>query len=154
MRRSRSSRGRSCRGPSGCSAGAARRPRTRPRRRRSAAPSRASLTPCEYGHNNGVLSNSLPCRSLREKGNVLPVWLRRAGYRTIHVGKFLNGYENVVPPGRPAPGWSDWYTVVGETAYYDYNLYANGRVVHHGTKPADNVTAVLNRIAVRQVAKA
>ena len=85
---------------------------------------------------------------------MLPVWLRRAGYRTIHVGKFLNGYENVVPPGRPAPGWSDWYTVVGETAYYDYNLYANGRVVHHGTKPADNVTAVLNRIAVRQVAKA
>lgn len=117
-------------------------------------PSRASLITGEYGHNNGVLSNSLPYRSLRDKGNVLPVWLRRAGYRTIHVGKFMNGYENVAPPTKAAPGWTDWHTVIGETAYYRYDLYANGRALHHGTRPAANVTAVLNRIAVRQVARA
>src|SRR2546423_3193393 len=117
-------------------------------------PSGASLITGEYGHNSGVLSNSLAYRSLHNKGNVLPVWLRRAGYRTIHVGKFLNGYENVVSPSKPAPGWSDWYTVFGETRYYGYDLYANGRVLHYGFRPADNVTAVLNRTAVRLVDKA
>ncbi|MGH2965603.1 MAG: sulfatase-like hydrolase/transferase [Solirubrobacterales bacterium] len=116
-------------------------------------PSRASLLTGEYGHNNGVLSNTLAYRSLRDKGNVLPVWLHRAGYRTIHVGKFLNGYENVASPSTPAPGWSDWYTVVGKTRYYGYDLYANGRIVHHGSRPADNVTGVLNRVAVRVVDK-
>jgi len=117
-------------------------------------PSRASLLTGQYGHNNGVLSNTRPYRSLRNKGNVLPVWLHRAGYRTIHVGKFLNGYENVAPPSRPAPGWTDWHTVVGETAYYRYDLYANGRAVHHGARPIDNVTTVLNRIAAREVVRA
>jgi N-acetylglucosamine-6-sulfatase len=117
-------------------------------------PSRASLITGDYGHNNGVLSNTRPYRSLRDKGNVLPVWLHRAGYRTIHVGKFLNGYEKVARPASPAPGWTGWHTVVGETAYYNYNLYGNGHAVHHGTRPVDNVTPVLNRIAVRQVAKA
>jgi N-acetylglucosamine-6-sulfatase len=117
-------------------------------------PSRASLITGDYGHNNGVLSNSPGYRSLRDKGNVLPVWLHDAGYRTMHVGKFLNGYENVASPSKPAPGWDDWYTVFGETTYYGYDLYANRHVVRHGSRPTDNVTTVLNRAAVRLIRSA
>ena len=47
-------------------------------------PSRATLLTGQYGHNNGVLKNTYP--SLRQKRNVLPAWLRRAGYVTAHVG--------------------------------------------------------------------
>jgi arylsulfatase A-like enzyme len=54
-------------------------------------PSRAGLLTGQYGHNNGVLTSSYGY--LRDKGNVLPVWLRRAGYVTAHVGKFLNRYH-------------------------------------------------------------
>ena len=31
-----------------------------------------------------------------------PLWLQRAGYRTMHVGKFLNGYGSDAPPSGPA----------------------------------------------------
>src|ERR671930_1293377 len=54
-------------------------------------PSRASLLTGQYGHNNGVLSNSYAL--LNDKRNVLPMWLTRAGYVTAHVGKFLNAYH-------------------------------------------------------------
>ena len=37
--------------------------------------------------------------------NTLPVWLQNAGYRTMHVGRYLNGYE--AKYGIP-PGWTDW----------------------------------------------
>ena len=59
----------------------------------------------QYGHNNGVLDNKY--RLLHKKRNVLPVWLERSGYTTIHVGRYLNGYERVAKARtRPAPGWS------------------------------------------------
>ena len=61
-------------------------------------PSRASLITGQYAHNHGVTSNTVGYPGLVDKGNVLPVWLQRAGYRTIHVGKFLNGYERSAEP--------------------------------------------------------
>ena len=54
-------------------------------------PSRASMLTGQYGHNNGVLRNDY--RQLNDEGQHLPVWLQRAGYRTIHVGKYLNLYR-------------------------------------------------------------
>ena len=47
-------------------------------------PSRASMLTGQYGHNNGVLRNDY--RQPNAKGNILPAWLQRVGYRTIHVG--------------------------------------------------------------------
>ena len=61
-------------------------------------PSRASLLTGQYAHNHGVTSNRVGYPGLVDKGNVLPVWLQRAGYWTIHVGKFLNGYERFAKP--------------------------------------------------------
>ena len=40
--------------------------------------------------------------------STLPVWLQHAGYHTIHIGKYLNGYEDRAPTGVP-PGWTEWH---------------------------------------------
>jgi arylsulfatase A-like enzyme len=49
-------------------------------------PSRATFLSGQYGHNNGVLWNIPGYGALGDPGNTLPVWLRRAGYRTVHNG--------------------------------------------------------------------
>jgi N-acetylglucosamine-6-sulfatase len=113
-------------------------------------PSRASMLTGQYGHNNGVLKNDY--RQLSEKHNTLPVWLQLAGYRTIHVGKYLNLYRKA--PGRQAkaaPGWDVWQTIQEPNTYYDYDLSVNGRTVPYGTADSDYLTDVLSRRAARLV---
>lgn len=61
-------------------------------------PSRASLITGQYAHNDGVTSNGVGYRGLVDKGNILPVWLQQAGYLTLHVGKFMNGYQQFADP--------------------------------------------------------
>jgi N-acetylglucosamine-6-sulfatase len=115
-------------------------------------PSRASLFTGQYAHNHEVTSNKVGYPGLVDKGNVLPVWLDRAGYNTIHLGKFMNGYPRFVEPDSTvAPGWDEWRTVLSGTQYYGYNYFVNGRVVQRGRAPKDNLTTVLNRDAVRMV---
>jgi N-acetylglucosamine-6-sulfatase len=116
-------------------------------------PSRASLITGQYAHNDGVTSNNVGYRGLVDKGNVLPVWLKRAGYSTAHVGKFMNGYSAAADdPAEVAPGWDDWETLFsGSGHYYDYYLSNDGHAVHFGGRNRDYVTRVLERMAVRIV---
>ena len=61
-------------------------------------PSRVSLLTRRYAHDHGVRGNIQPNGgyfgfSFRAAAtHNLATWLQGAGYRTIHVGKFLNGY--------------------------------------------------------------
>ena len=116
-------------------------------------PSRASLLTGQYAHNHGVLSNNRGYPALNDKDDVLPVWLQQAGYNTIHVGKFLNGYSRFADrPVDVAPGWTDWRTVIGgRFGYYDYFLSRNGDWEHFGKDPSDYVTRVLERSAVSAI---
>ena len=117
-------------------------------------PSRAAVLTGQYGHNNGVLSNRPGYPALKDKGNTLPVWLHRAGYRTAHVGKYLNGYSETAPhPTDVAPGWDEWDTALGGEGprYYDYALSRNGRRVSYGEHASDHVTRVLNHAALRLI---
>jgi N-acetylglucosamine-6-sulfatase len=115
-------------------------------------PSRATLITGQYAHNSGVTSNQAGYPALVDKGNVLPVWLERAGYTTIHIGKFMNRYDRFAKPDtRVAPGWEQWRTVLSEARYYDYDYFVNGRVIHHGRARDDHLTAVMNHDAVRMV---
>lgn len=113
-------------------------------------PSRASFLTGQYTHNNGVVSNTY--LKLRDKSNVLPAWLRRGGYRTAHVGKYLNNYAKSLddPAGVP-PGWDEWFTVLEPERYGDYSISDNGKVVKHGWNPRDHLTRVLNDRAVELV---
>jgi arylsulfatase A-like enzyme len=115
-------------------------------------PSRATLITGQYAHNNGVTSNQSGYTALVDKGDVLPVWLERAGYRTVHLGKFMNGYDRFAKPDTEiAPGWDQWRTVLSEARYYDYEYFINGRTIHHGRARDDHLTAVLNHDSVRMV---
>ena len=111
-------------------------------------PSRASLLTGQYGHNNGVLANKYSL--LRDKDEILPAWLQHAGYRTIHVGKYLNNYDSFAGMRKPAFGWTDWQTI-SVPAYYDYDLSDNGELIHYGTRDRDYSGRVITRRAARAV---
>src|SRR5919197_1172185 len=56
-------------------------------------PARASFLTGQYTHNHGVWSNKSPYAfAALDDTNTLPVWLRAAGYNTLFLGKYLNGY--------------------------------------------------------------
>lgn len=102
-------------------------------------PSRVSLLTGRYAHNHNVRGNVQPNGgflgfSFRgANGHNVAAWLQQAGYRTIHIGKFLNGYGDepfdngtTVPPG-----WNAWHTVLKADTnhyYYGYSLNNNGAI--------------------------
>jgi N-acetylglucosamine-6-sulfatase len=96
-------------------------------------PSRATFLTGQYAHNHHVLSNRPPdggYRRLRAT-NALPVWLQRAGYRTILVGKYLNGFSGGGAGKRPLPprppGWSAFFALLDPTSrYFDFPVDDNG----------------------------
>jgi N-acetylglucosamine-6-sulfatase len=108
-------------------------------------PSRATFLTGQYAHNHGVLSNKLPFGGYaRLRGeNTLPVWLKKAGYETILVGKYLNGYGDGDPREVP-PGWTEWHAAVNNSAYqfYGYTMNENGTLVKYGRDPASYQTDV------------
>ncbi|MEA2407446.1 MAG: N-acetylglucosamine-6-sulfatase [Thermoleophilaceae bacterium] len=90
-------------------------------------PSRATFLTGQYAHNHGVLHNSGPFGGFLalDHTNTLPVWLHAAGYRTIHIGRYLNGYE--YRNGIPA-GWTDWHAYPHSSAfnYVSWKVNDNG----------------------------
>jgi N-acetylglucosamine-6-sulfatase len=115
-------------------------------------PSRASLLTGQYPHNHGVFSDHPGYPSLVNKPSTLPAWLHAAGYRTAHIGKFLNGYDAFTEKlGKPAPGWSTWDTMVKPFGYYDYKLSLDGNLKRFGTDPKDYLDDVLTRHAAQFV---
>ena len=99
-------------------------------------PSRAGLLTGQYGHNNGILGNQPPSGGYDklDHSNVLPVWLQQAGYRTIHLGKYLNGYDINEDRTSVPQGWSEWHGSLDPTTYrfYNYTLNENGTLVTYG----------------------
>lgn len=102
-------------------------------------PSRAGFLTGQYAHNNGVVSNNPGYPSLKRPETVLPAWLQSAGYRTAHIGKYLNGYSPAIVP---APGWDRWRTTL-ETDYVDPKFSFDGKYV----EPNEYLTTVINREA-------
>ena len=100
-------------------------------------PSRVSLLTGRYSHNNNVRGNNNPnggAIGFARRGawsHNIATWLQSAGYRTIHVGKWLNGYGD--PPyddgSYVPPGWSAWHSVLNADThhfFYGYKLNNNG----------------------------
>ena len=98
-------------------------------------PSRATLLTGQYAHNHKVLGNRPPTGGYGalDTGETVPVWLRRAGYHTAHIGKYLNGYGRDVPADVP-PGWDEWYGAVDPSTYnmWGYTLNENGTLRTYG----------------------
>ena len=115
-------------------------------------PSRATFLTGQYAHNHGVLDNRLPKGGYGRlpRAETLPVWLGRAGYRTMHVGKFLNRYGQDLGPYHVPPGWDDWHGSIDPSTYqfYGYTLNENGRLV---TYPSDYSTDLYAERAIELI---
>jgi N-acetylglucosamine-6-sulfatase len=115
-------------------------------------PSRAQSLTGQYAHNNGVASNFPGYPALLDDHNVVPTWLGRAGYRTIHVGKWLHGYPQVHKL-EPAPGWDRWLTS-NWPSYSDAPFSIDGRYRvapgYFGDVLARMTTRMIERYAPRK----
>ena len=94
-------------------------------------PSRATYLTGQYSHNHGVLHNAGPFGGYvrLDNTNTLPVWLQQFGYRTIHLGRYLNGYGTQNPDiTEIPPGWTDWHSTVDPTTfnYTSWRMNENG----------------------------
>src|SRR5215212_5315174 len=115
-------------------------------------PSRATILRGQYAHNHEILSNEPPhggfekFRALGHQNSTMATWLQAEGYRTIFVGKYLNGYEGTHVP----PGWDEWYAVSGN--YMSTDLNENGTINHYDPEQ-DYLTDVLADRAVDYVGR-
>jgi arylsulfatase A-like enzyme len=115
-------------------------------------PSRASFLTGQYAHNHGVLENDYGL--LGDDSSTLPTWLQAAGYRTIHVGKYMNRYKKTKGAKTIAPGWDVFDAALERYSYYDYALRLNGKTKRYGDEDEDYLTTVLNGLAVDEVKRA
>jgi N-acetylglucosamine-6-sulfatase len=114
-------------------------------------PSRSTFLTGQYAHNHTVMGNAPPAGGYDKleptHANTLPNWLRSAGYHTVHLGKYLNGYtaDDGVPPG-----WDEWYGAVDPStySYYGYTLNENGTLHTYGDAPFHYQTDVYTDKAV------
>lgn len=117
-------------------------------------PARASLLTGKYSHNTGVYNNDGReggWQKFYKFGNeekTIGVYLQHGGYKTSHIGKYLNGLED--DPTHVPAGWDMWYSGVGRAIYTGYNYEVNdkGKIVTYGNKPKDYFTDVINKKAV------
>jgi N-acetylglucosamine-6-sulfatase len=113
-------------------------------------PSRTTHLTGQYAHNHGVLHNAGPFGGYAAFDHVasLPAWLQQAGYRTMHVGRYLNGYraESGIPPG-----WTDWHGMPHANAfnYREWKVNENGVLNSYPTpgNPTEYQTDFLARRA-------
>jgi len=128
----------------------------------SCCPARASLLSGLNMHNHGVRGNGGDYggwdRFVQHESDALPARLQDAGYHTVHIGKYLNGYMSGGPavPYTPS-GWDEWYAKVSQAnIYYDYELVQDpdgsggvaGDYTPYGDDSTDYQTDVLAQKAV------
>lgn len=87
-------------------------------------PARATFLTGQYAHNHGVTGNFHPegWYGWKDRANALPAWLRRSGYRTSFIGKWLNGYGAKTGRGEVPAGWDTWRGLLDVSAYDYYNF--------------------------------
>ncbi len=102
-------------------------------------PSRASILTGRYSHSTKVYRNGSFTRF--DDSSTIATWLRKAGYRTAFLGKYLNAYRGTYVP----PGWNEWaaFTPANRQSFFDYELNIDGTLSPFGSAPDDYSTDVL-----------
>ncbi len=124
-------------------------------------PSRATYLSGQYSHNHGVIHNAGPFGGYTrfDNSNSLPLWLQGAGYRTMHVGRYLNGYGVQNPDiTEVPPGWTDWVSAVGDQVfnYERWQTNENGQIFNRPgpDNPSEHQTDFFGRRAAELIDQA
>ena len=115
-------------------------------------PSRTTILRGQFPHNHQIEGNSPPlggfekAYSLNVESATAATALHGAGYRTVLLGKYLNGYPDTAPANYIPPGWDEWYSPSAGNPYseYNYTLNENGTPVSYGSTPTDYMVDVLS----------
>ena len=95
-------------------------------------PSRATFITGQYAHNHGVFGNFYPYGwyGMKDRTNILPAWLDKAGYNTALIGKWLNGYGALDAHGEIPNGFDTWRGLLDVSAYdyFNFVMNRNGRL--------------------------
>lgn len=70
-------------------------------------PSRCSILTGNASDTTGIYGNEYPFEAF-DDSRTIAVALRRAGYATAHIGKYINNYNDVNASYIP-PGWDRWW---------------------------------------------
>jgi N-acetylglucosamine-6-sulfatase len=129
-------------------------------------PSRASFLTGRYSHNHRVMSQEAPWgfRAFDDSFTISTA-LKRSGYRTALVGKYLNGYGHQLSKvtGRPSlhyvpAGYTDWYAslepprgspVLGDTYNYLRVAYNHNGLIednHQGEYSTNGIGRISRRL--------
>jgi arylsulfatase A-like enzyme len=114
-------------------------------------PSRATALTGQYAHNHQVFTNGPPTGGYQRfvelglEGSTLPVALEAAGYRTVLLGKYLNGYPLEGNALHVPDGWTEWYSPILGNPYSNFNyvMNENGDPVPYQSDPEDYLTDVI-----------
>ena len=123
-------------------------------------PSRASIFTGNFPHDTHIYGNFGSEGGFQafhrrgEERHTFAVALRRAGYRTAMMGKYLNGYAQSgahVADGAATdvratyvpPGWSEWDVAGWGYPEFNYTLNENGVLRRYGHRPSDYLTDVI-----------
>ena len=152
-------------------------------------PSRASILRGQYAHNSQIFTNEPPGGGFQRfydlglEKSTLATWLHDSGYKTVLLGKYINGYGTPGTPGwdydktgkrvgieyyfgepgipgrkHVPPGWDEWYSGDQRTYnQFNYDLIENGEAVNYGNAPQDYLQDVIRRKAtdfIRRVSSA
>jgi N-acetylglucosamine-6-sulfatase len=130
-------------------------------------PSRTTNLTGQYSKNHKLTRNQFRNRvycskpKLLNYRNLLPVWLQKRGYRTLHVGRFFNAFGLGGRTRRVAPGWDYWANPVETNVsagalFFGYRLNINGELTgkfgsRRKRKPKAYFTDVITRLGLKQV---
>ncbi|MCA1695827.1 MAG: sulfatase-like hydrolase/transferase, partial [Actinobacteria bacterium] len=117
-------------------------------------PSRASILRGQYSHNTEIFTNEgagggfQKAHDLGLENSTFATWLHDGGYRTVLLGKYLNGYPGHLDGRYVPPGWDEWYGGANNQYLQSfYQLNENGTIVEYGRSPDDYLQDVLRRKA-------
>jgi len=128
-------------------------------------PSRTSILTGQFSHNHLVYGNRPSItdgfggfegfQNEHHEDRSLAVALSDAGYRTVFIGKYLNGYQQTAPTHVP-PGWDRWRArlgaVLGKGNRYLFPRFnVDGTIVPFGAEEPGYVTDVESDFAVTAI---
>lgn len=119
-------------------------------------PFRATALSGQYTHNNNVLGNTPESGGgvtfFNDKKTIAPS-LKKNGYQTAYIGKYLNGY-NDTGKGSVPPGWDEWFVPVRKIyQYHNTVINDNGKTVKQYPQYVTDLYAKRTNQTIRKFAK-